>query len=512
MTEFKFNGKTYAHKKSMQRAILKATVKNMIVLPTAVKDIKLKVPSKDRKEILTNKLNNSRKNFQVIEKTALKGKFKEMTMKQIPKNHKQSIKDSLLHEFLSNKQYRVNAFLALKYSMHDKDKEYTRFHNQKYKTLTSKKQIDDYVDTFYTTLSNSIEEAQSKSNLLKPEFDFFKINVHYGKSRKVGSYIKLPKLIELKRACINIKNNKDDKCLIWAMLAQKYYAGNPKKTKDSLLYYRQFEHEIKLPENLQFPIDVDQDIPEIEALNDIKINVFEYTEEDGITTLYNAGDKNNNVINVLLVHSDEKSHFVWIKDLSRLLYADTNVGNNKRFFCDNCLSASYTSQTALDNHQSYCLKNETCRAVFPKKGSGKDLLKFTNKSREFKHPFAVFADFESTLLDYEEKIGQNTERYQKHVANSFGTYYKCLHDEHSEEPFLYTNPDPEKVNEQFILKLEEYAKKSFALTKTYVNTKKFKDGEAAIHKACDKCMECNREFTKDNFKVLHHDHITGYYI
>jgi hypothetical protein len=253
--------------------------------------------------------------------------------------------------------------------MSDKDTEYVRYHTKQYKAMTSPTQINQYVDTFYDTLSNSIEEATNKSNLLKPEFNLFQINFNFAKPNlKPGSYSKLPKYIELKKACINIKNTKDDKCLIWAMLAQKYYSTNTKTNKDSLAYYKQFEKEIILPEDQTFPIDIEQDIPQFEELNDIKINVFEYIEEDKqINVIYNTGERNKNVINILQVTEDDKAHLVWIKDLSRLLNADTTVNKNKRYHCDNCLSASYTTPEALNNHQDYCLVNESCRAVFPSK-------------------------------------------------------------------------------------------------------------------------------------------------
>jgi len=509
---FEFNGKQYKFKNSMKKAMIKQALNDSINMNSIKTKQPLKQSQAVRKAKLLKNLEASTKSFKVTERSALKGKFKEHLMKEIPTDHKQKIKDFMLQEYLRNDQYKVNAFLGLKYTMSDKDTEYVRYHTQKYKAMTSPTQINQYVDTFYDTLSNSIEEATNKSNLLKPEFNLFQINFNFAKPNiKPGSYFKLPKYIELKQACINIKNTKDDKCLIWAMLAQLHYATNPKTNKDSLMYYKQFEKEIIQPEDQNFPIDIENDIPQFEELNDIKINVFEYIEEGKqINVIYNSGERNKNVINILQVTEDDKSHLVWIKDLSKLLNTDTTVNKNKRYHCDNCLSASYTTPEALNNHQDYCLVNESCRAVFPPKD--KSTLKFRNHNNEFKHPFAIFADFESTLLDHEEKVGENTERYQKHVPNSFGLYYKCIHDEHSEAPFLFSDPNPEKVNEQFILKLEEYTQKSFKISKKFVNKKVFKEGDKDKHDACTECMNCETEFTDDNKKVLHHDHITSYYI
>ena len=44
------------------------------------------------------------------------------------------------------------------------------------------------------------------------------------------------------------------------------------------------------------------------------------------------------------------------------------------------------------------------------------------------HPYYITADFESTLLPINE-INENTTKYQKHVPNSYGIKFNCIHDE-----------------------------------------------------------------------------------
>ena len=39
-------------------------------------------------------------------------------------------------------------------------------------------------------------------------------------------------------------------------------------------------------------------------------------------------------------------------------------------------------------------------------------------------------DFESKLVPVDD-INENTNKYQKHVANSYGLKFNCIHDEHS---------------------------------------------------------------------------------
>ena len=154
---------------------------------------------------------------------------------------------------------------------------------------------------------------------------------------------------------------------------------------------------------------------------------------------------------------------------------------------------------------------------------------FKNHGNEFKHPFHVVADFESTLLKVNDKnnriskqykdVGhvmieeeKSTTKYQKHVPNSYGLKYNCIHDEHSEPIKLYNSEDPEKVRESFILELERLAKKSYKLTQLNKENIIMTDEQKHKHKQNTKCEKCKFEYTKENNKVRHHDHITGKYI
>ena len=71
--------------------------------------------------------------------------------------------------------------------------------------------------------------------------------------------------------------------------------------------------------NVDFPTPVEQ-VPRIERQNDLAINVFGYTSNEGVFPLYVS--KNNpqvEPINLLLFSDENKSHYCWIKDFSKLL-------------------------------------------------------------------------------------------------------------------------------------------------------------------------------------------------
>ena len=68
----------------------------------------------------------------------------------------------------------------------------------------------------------------------------------------------------------------------------------------------------------------------------------------------------------------------------------------------------------------------------------------------------MIADFESTLQKCDENIintddnednkGDKTHQTQKHIQNSFGIKYNCIHNEHSKPIKLFNSGDPEEVN------------------------------------------------------------------
>ena len=126
------------------------------------------------------------------------------------------------------------------------------------------------------------------------------------------------------------------------------------------------------------------------------------------------------------------------------------------------------------------------------------------------HPVSVFFDFESTLKEVNEDG-----KYQKHIVNSVGYKFNCIHPEHSEPLKIIQSSNPDEVISLFIEELERLAHKSFELTKInnfYNEHTTEAKAELQTHYKVKLCQDCNCNFTEDNKKVLHHDHISGRYI
>jgi len=88
-----------------------------------------------------------------------------------------------------------------------------------------------------------------------------------------------------------------------------------------------------------------------------------------------------------------KRHYSRIVDLSRLLSKQINNNTRKKFICKRCLNHFYIQQD-LDQHISLCHTHENTIDIMPKKG---EVVKFKNHERKLKHPFVLYADFESVI-------------------------------------------------------------------------------------------------------------------
>ena len=82
-------------------------------------------------------------------------------------------------------------------------------------------------------------------------------------------------------------------------------------------------------DGIEFPIH-EKDFNKIEIKNNICINVFGY-ENKLIFPIYISDQKFENSIDLLLLIDNDKSHYVYIKDLNRFMFHKTQNKNKKWF-------------------------------------------------------------------------------------------------------------------------------------------------------------------------------------
>ena len=113
---------------------------------------------------------------------------------------------------------------------------------------------------------------------------------------------------------------------------------------------------------------------------------------------------------------------------------DYSLPRGRKHFCFYCLHAFITEE------MKDCLQINAKQMIkMPKKD---DYVKFKSFDRTIKPPFMIYADFESILVP-EDNGKQNpnesyTNKYQKHVACSYGYKLVCVNDKLSKpfKPYL----------------------------------------------------------------------------
>src|SRR5258708_32371743 len=194
-------------------------------------------------------------------------------------------------------------------------------------------------------------------------------------------------------------------------------------------------HELGLEEKLskfmkfhKLPIKF-KDIPKIEKIFDIDINVFGYKDED-IYPLLKSKESYRKTVNLLFTSNEESNHYVLIKDFNKLCNKVTKE-TIKKYFCMNCLQ-HFPSIERLNEHNPNCIKiNEVQAVKLPQKGS---FIKFKNLKNTLDVPFIIYADFESILVPLEKDNNTklhntSTNKTHEHIPCSFDYKVVCKLDD-----------------------------------------------------------------------------------
>ena len=140
--------------------------------------------------------------------------------------------------------------------------------------------------------------------------------------------------------------------------------------------------------------------------NNICINVFGYKNEL-FFPIYISDQKFEDLIDLLFLIDNDKSHYVYIKDFNRFMFHKTK-NKNKKWFCKSCLQ---WFSSVLIKHKENCLSINGKQSVKLEKG----IIKFENYFKQIPVPFKIYADFECNLRGVESYEGS----YTKNIKITF---------------------------------------------------------------------------------------------
>jgi hypothetical protein len=184
------------------------------------------------------------------------------------------------------------------------------------------------------------------------------LEIHIGEFRPLrgNGHEPLPESIKRKKAIINMKNT-DNECFKWAVTrALNPVEHNPERISKEL---KEQSKELNW-EGTEFPTPLDN-IKKKEN-NNIGVNVFSADESLKVYPLRLT--EKPDPINLFLW----KNHYSVIKDMSRLVSAQINKKEHKKYICNRCLNA-FGLDELLEKNLELCSDNDYQRHEYPKPGS-----------------------------------------------------------------------------------------------------------------------------------------------
>lgn len=378
--------------------------------------------------------------------------------------------------------------------------------------------IDTNLSRWYTKniiekVKTRMEEFQTRGSgwqfdsIVELEVTSNQYDVHRG-----AIYMELCDFLKNKKAIVNVQNN-DEYCFKWAVLSALYPA---QKNASRVVKYCGCEDLVDFS-GIEFPVKLEH-INRFEKVNpSISINVYMFDEcKESVYPVRLTKCVKQSHIHLMLLSNvigetvageiTRKSHYCWIKNLSRLLSSQISKGKMKLYFCDRCLQHFTTSQR-LSDHILNCMVQNDCKIEMPQKAE--NIISFKNYFKKLAVPFIVYADVESLLKIPTKQFckSNSTKAYQQHETYSVGYYLKCNFNPSKSHYKSHRGPDCIRwfVNElhQIALEVASILRYIAPLNMTQQNEEEFQNSEH--------CHICEDKFDFDDVKVRDHCHLTGKY-
>ncbi|KAF4528506.1 hypothetical protein B566_EDAN016828 [Ephemera danica] len=336
---------------------------------------------------------------------------------------------------------------------------------------------------------------------------------------RASSYLKIPDKLKLKHSVINPYNVIDNECFKWSVCASLYKGPNPDRIKNLLPYVDRFNWT-----GVNFPTTF-KDIRKFERNNSrVSINVYALSTDDKFPEIYPikvVDEEKDEHIDLLVLEHGDNRHFAYINNFSRLVSSQLTNHNGKIFLCKRCLSHHYSKET-LAIHKRHCSKFPIARIELPQTKEGEDgqpikpVIEFKNVEHSEKVPIVIYVDFESYLPKVEgcenNPTLSSTTVVQEHIPISYGFYVVSTlpNDVMEGIPLDYQTFEGQNAARHFLDSLENISKK----VKTIYQRKELmnltKEEWKDFHRATT-CYLCQKSFTKEDYKVRDHCHITAIY-
>ena len=215
------------------------------------------------------------------------------------------------------------------------------------------------------------------------------------------SSMQLPSQLRKKKCLIEFKTNTD--CFMYSVLYSLHPVQNNPNRKSNYIH---------LIDDYNFSdvrgiVDLEK-IGIFEKNNNISVNVYSYNlAEKFVIPLRIAKHTLERHIRIFLYND----HYYPITSFQRLLSSRTDF---QRYHCERCLFGFREEQKLFD-HVADCNQYEPQRVIMPKRRGWPSFIMKKTFSKEEKHPFVIYADFECLCIPTSD-----TQKPFRHEPCSYG--------------------------------------------------------------------------------------------
>ena len=298
-------------------------------------------------------------------------------------------------------------------------------------------------DQIVHELNLAVEQFNARESGFVLDVENFTVIITQYRPLTGSTFIPTPRRIAGKRAVINVHNFNDNRCFQWAVLSCLY---PPKNNPLNVYSYMKYANTLNF-DDISFPISL-KDISKFEKQNpDISVNVIsmDQNDKDFCVEYLSPERQRKHHVNLLLLDDSLTTHYVWIKDFSKLIADRTkHTGGGASFVCNSCLNV-FTSQRVLDAHIPYCLQHAPQRVQYPDPDDCK--LKFKDYDKQQPLNFYLVCDFESFLTPATDADDVHTDPDAKthvvdhHNVSGFCCYRVTDLSQCQTPPKVYSGPD-----------------------------------------------------------------------
>ena len=170
--------------------------------------------------------------------------------------------------------------------------------------------LNEIVNEMFTHMKTQIENpALRNSRFVFDEVLFLDVNFHQLNLTRGSSYIPLPSWIANKNAVINPKNENDEECFKWAVIAgldHKEIKSHPERISNLERFANNYDWS-----GLKYPVAINK-ISKFEKNNNVSVNILGVKGQQIYICRKSKYNNQKNIVNLLLITDGEKRHYTVI--------------------------------------------------------------------------------------------------------------------------------------------------------------------------------------------------------